>query len=139
MIVYIDSNILIYMTQPQSKFFEPAAELLINSSRGDYLLATSSFGLAECLALSPDNVLSFDFERLLSRHSIQEIPFGHESALEFAQIRVENGKSLRAPDIIHLACAKIGRADCFVTNDQALCKAKVQGLKIVPLTSFVSG
>lgn len=134
--VYLDSNVLIYLTQPQSDFLLPALGVLELKTKQGYKLVTSSFCLAECLAQPQDNNLKDDFMQLLTDNDIIEIPFDHKAALEFARLRASFGKAVSSPDAIHFACAKVGGANLFITNDQALFGVVVSGMKILPLESF---
>jgi predicted nucleic acid-binding protein len=57
------------------------------------------------------------------------------AAISVAEIRAEH--SIKTPDAIQLACAKVCGAKLFITNDERLSKIKIYGLEILSLNGFV--
>ena len=136
MTVFIDTNVLVYLSQPNSEFFEHAANLLLVADKSKYTLACSVFAWAEYAVYRESDGLEMKVDDLFSSGIIKEFTFGHNEANEYARLRKKLGKAIKSVDAIHIAAALTAKAKVFITNDLDLLKLKIVGIQIIPLTSF---
>jgi predicted nucleic acid-binding protein len=57
------------------------------------------------------------------------LPFDLSASGRYAEIR--QGKSIRPPDVIQLACAAAANTDLFITNDDRLSSKVVAGINLI--------
>jgi predicted nucleic acid-binding protein len=132
--IFWDTNLFIYLFEDYKELSATTIALRRKMlDRGDQLL-TSTMTLGEIL-VGPrrrgDLAICRRYEEQLSRGAAL-VPFDVKAARIYAQLR--SGKSLKAPDAIQLACAASVNVDLFVTNDERLQGAHVDGIQfIVPL------
>ena len=127
--VSIDTNILIYLSQPFSPFYKDAIKLLEFADKTKHTLFISSFGIAEYLSFSGTFEQENDIMPLLDTGVIHEIPFGRKEAELFAQLRQNH--NIGPIDAAHIATAITGGANFFVTNDRQLQKLELPNIKII--------
>ena len=130
--VFFDTNLFIYMLEDYGERAVRVRHILERmSARRDELL-TSTLTLAEVLVkplASGDITLAELYEKLLSGPGVSVLPFDRSCARIFAQIRQD--KSLKAPDVIQLACAANARCDLFISNDDRLSNKIVPGIQFI--------
>ncbi|WP_339762750.1 type II toxin-antitoxin system VapC family toxin [uncultured Hoeflea sp.] len=131
--VYLDTNALIGILETSDEL-DRAQDLLVQEiSSGELEAATSELALAECL-IKPitdrDEALVRDYLRLLASDStfLRVIPVTREIILEAARVRA--GTRIKLPDAIHLATAKIGQCQAFVSNDKRLASATAMPFRL---------
>lgn len=136
MIVFWDTNVFIYLFEPNG-VFSAAAEGLERRmrERGDKLM-TSTLTLGELLvhARSEFNEHEVDRLRLGLSQVATIVPFDERAADHYASIRSRT--AVKGPDAVQLACAAAGGTDLFVTNDDRLSRRIVPGVGI--LSSLLS-
>lgn len=136
--VYIDTNVLIYFSQPHSEFFHQSKALFAFAKINNHPIITSSLAVGEFLSKTGPDTNIEGILSLIARGEIQEQPFDHDCALLFGRLRAQLKKSVHPLDVTHLATAVRNNAGVFATNDLNLCKIKIDGLKVVPLAEFAS-
>jgi predicted nucleic acid-binding protein len=130
--IFFDTNLFIYMLEDNGARSGRVRWILERmSARRDELL-TSTLTLAEVLVkpLSVgDIVLAERYEKLLSGPGVSILPFDRSCAQVYAQLRQD--KTLKAPDVVQLACASNARCDLFITNDERLTTKIVPGIQFI--------
>ena len=130
--IFFDTNLFIYMFEDNGARSGRVRWILERmSARRDELL-TSTLTLAEVLVkpLSVgDIVLAERYEKLLSGPGVSVLPFDRSCARIYAQLRQD--KTLKAPDVVQLACASNARCDLFITNDERLTTKIVPGIQFI--------
>jgi predicted nucleic acid-binding protein len=130
--VFFDTNLFIYMLEDKSGRSARVRWILERmSARKDELL-TSTLTLAEVL-VKPlslgDIALAERYEKLLSGPGVSVLPFDRSCSRIYAQLRQD--KTLKAPDVVQLACASSARCDLFITNDERLTAKIVPGIQFI--------
>jgi predicted nucleic acid-binding protein len=128
--IYWDSLLFIYMLDANPTF-GPKVRNILNQmiSRGD-TLSTSVFSLGEILAgpRRRDSASGVSAVKKYFQSGVVEIlPFTAETADWYSVIRGANRVS--QADGIHLATAAEAGVDVFFTNDKALRKLSIPGIK----------
>ena len=96
--------------------------------RGDALL-TSALTLGEVLARAGgDEGLGQRCEHAIHA-AATVLPFDRRAALRFAEIRRD--PAIGAADAVQLACAAAADVDLFVTGDDRLSRARVEGIQFI--------
>lgn len=132
--VFWDTNIFIYFFEASDKL-GPVARALRERmlKRGDQLI-TSTMTLGEILVKplqQGEPEMGRKYEAAL-RAAASILPFDVEAARNYAQLRLN--RTLKAPDVVQLACAAAARVDLFITNDNRLHDLHVPGIQfIVPI------
>ena len=129
-LVYWDSMLFVYLLEPHP-VFGPAVDALLDGviRRGD-TLCTSIFCAGEVLAgprKSGSASAADAVKRFFSSGNILVLPFTIETADRFAIIRA--GTRVNPADAVHLAAAAEAGVDLFFTNDHALQKLSIPGIK----------
>jgi uncharacterized protein len=129
--VFWDAMLFIYLLEDDRRYSPRVEELARRmDERGD-ILCTSSLAVGEILA-GWYRAGRSDTERVVDgirAMQVQILPFTEQAALRFAELRGRN--RLPAPDAIHLACAAEAGTDLFLTNDKALLRLHVPGVKFI--------
>jgi predicted nucleic acid-binding protein len=130
--IFFDTNLFIYMFEDNGARSGRVRWILERmSARRDELL-TSTLTLAEVL-VKPlsfgDIALAERYEKLLSGPGVSVLPFDRSCARIYAQLRQD--KTLKAPDVVQLACASNARCDLFITNDERLTTKIVPGIQFI--------
>jgi predicted nucleic acid-binding protein len=132
--IFWDTNLFIYLLEPNEEFSAITKELRIKMlTRGDQLL-TSTITLGEVLVKptqAGDTERCRKYERAISSAAIL-VPFDIKAARHYASIKTS--RSVPAPDAVQLSCAASAGVDLFITNDDRLQNKQVPGIQfIVPL------
>lgn len=132
--IFWDTNLFIYLFEDYGELSQRVAEIRERMlARGDQLY-TSTLTLGEVLVKpteKKDTELQLKYEEAISRASMLLI-FDRQAARTYASLRCD--RTLKAPDVIQLACAASARVDLFITNDERLSGKTVPGIQfIVPL------
>ncbi len=121
--IAFDSNILIYYLEDNPEFADKVYEVFLRIEKEggvcSALLVTESFY---------GNTASFEQLGPLKNESVQIIALTKELAEYAGRLKLKH--SLKNIDAIHLATALKCGADEFVTNDEAILKKKIPGLRI---------
>lgn len=128
--IYWDSMLFIYMLEADPAFGPRVRNILSQIvSRGD-TLSTSVFSLGEILT-APRRRGSISGASAVKKYFqsgvVEVLPFTAETADRYSVIRGANRVS--QADGIHLATAAEAGVDVFFTNDKALRKLSIPGIK----------
>lgn len=130
-VVFWDTNLFIYFLEGSG---EPARRTKALREkirqRGDQL-CSSTFSLGEVLVKPTEqkNWALVDRYEAVFRSQLRLVPFDTQVARRYAEIRAD--RSVRAPDAIQLASAAHAGVDLFVTNDGALNKKLIPGIRFI--------
>lgn len=129
--VFWDTNLFIYLLEPNHQFSLPTLELRTRMlRRGDQLL-TSTITLAEILVKPTqlgDTPRCRKYEQgIVAAATV--IPFDVKAARHYASIK--STRSVQAPDAVQLACAAAAGVDLFITNDNRLQNQLVPGIQFI--------
>ena len=129
--VFWDTNLFVYLIEDEGELADRVVELRSRMiEHGDELL-TSALTLGEVLVKplsAGDKALAKRYEEIIGAGATV-LPFNLEAAPKFAEIR--RSRSLRAPDVIQLACAAAAGTDLFITNDERLSREVVKGIHFI--------
>jgi len=120
-IVYLDSNVVIYFVERNPTFGAPAASrILAIQAAGDTILL-SDLTRMECLVMpfrTGNAALEASFDGFFNLHGVQVVAITRAVCEEAARIRAHF--PFKQMDSLHLAAAVVHRADVFLTNDARL-------------------
>ena len=127
--IFWDTHLFLYLIEDRGARAERTRALREwMLERGDALL-TSTFTLGELLAWADgDAALGRRFEEAVQAGATV-LPFDRRAALRFAEIRRD--PAIGAADAVQLACAAAAGVDLFVTGDERLSRARVEGIGFV--------
>ena len=134
--IFWDTNLFVYLIEDRGERAEQVAALRRRMIEREDSLLTSALTLGEVL-VKPMEVGDTDLMRRYEQMielSATVVPFDLRAAPRFAEIRRD--RSIRAPDVIQLACASAASTDLFITSDERLSKKNIQGIHFIqPLES----
>lgn len=130
--IYLDTNLFIYAVENIAPFASQASALFDAADQGEIVLVASLLTLAETLVMpfrAQDDVLAATYRELFTwpPPGLHIAPLSAQILEHAAQLRATTA-SLRLPDAIHLATARLEGCDLVVTNDRSLktiCKVNV--------------
>ena len=129
--IFWDTNLFVYLIEDGGERAERVIELRQRMvERGDELL-TSALTLGEVLVKpieAGDDELKRRYEHTITANATV-LPFDAHTAARFAAIRQD--RTIRAPDVIQLACASAASTDLFITNDERLSRKIVPGIEFI--------
>lgn len=121
--VYLDANVFIAAFENRSARSDHAWWLLMAIERGDLVGVTSELTLAELLVrpmLDQDDDLVQHYKELITPGEGFEVPaVGRDILIEAAVLRTVR-PSLRLPDAVHVASARLSRCVAIVSDDRRL-------------------
>ena len=107
-------------------------EMFLESSRRDDQISASCLTIGELLAgarVQHDARTEAALRTTLDEMRIELLPFDRKAINIFAELR--SAHHVKAPDAINLACAGAAGVDLFLTEDKALLKLHVPGVKFI--------
>lgn len=129
--IFWDSMMLIYFLENHPQFGDRVRTVFVESvERGDQLM-TSWLNVAELLAGTHRPEAKEKSEALhnaLKNLPIHKLAFDERCSEHFGQLRA---RKVGIADSIHLSCAAAADVDLFLTNDKALYKLHVPGIKFI--------
>ena len=129
--IFWDTNLFIYFLEGSGALSLATKRLRGTMlARGDQLL-TSTLTLGEILVKpvsQGDIVRSRSYEEAIKKAAVL-LPFDAHAAWRYAEIRRD--RSIKAPDVVQLACAAAASVDLFVTNDRRLQGKQVDGIQFI--------
>ena len=137
--IALDSSIFIYGFQSDNEFGEISANILNKLVSGEYNGVVSVLCLSEVIVKPMLSSKERGLKTQLLMEGIPHIDYikvDEEIAIRSARLRAEYGSKLKLIDSLHLATAIEWKAEVFITNDHALAKLKIDGLKIVLLGEY---
>lgn len=130
--IYWDTMLFIYLLEEHPTYVDGLKRLLSRMQlRGDRL-CSSAFGLGEVLVGARqrnDERLAEAIRTEMRPPHVDLIPFDAVAAEHYADIRARHRTT--PPDSIHLACAAAAGVDLFLTNDVALTRLDVRGIRFI--------
>lgn len=120
-VVYLDTNILIYLTEGNHEQKLSLRDLFLKFERASARFITSELVFTELLVhpiRTGNTELIQAYERLLSV-LVEPIPVSRDVLVLAAKMRAET-PSQKTPDAIHVATAILFSADVFVTGDRGI-------------------
>ena len=130
--VYWDTMLFIYWLEDHPDYAGEMKRILSRmASRGDRL-CSSAFGLGEVLVGAKqrdDRHLAETVRTTMRPPRVELLPFDAAAAEHYADIRARH--RTKSPDAIHLACAASAGVDLFLTNDAALARLDVPGIRFI--------
>ena len=134
--VAIDTAILIYFIEEESRFLPHILPLFKEADAGDRVLVTSELTLLEVLVVPyrvGNRQLAERYEALLTRsRGMRMVPLTRDQLRAAAQLRATSG--VKVPDALQLVAAMGAGCQIFVTNDRRL--PQVPGLRVVQASSY---
>ena len=134
--VAIDTAILIYFIEEESRFLPHILPLFKEADAGDRVLVTSELTLLEVLVVPyrvGNRQLAERYEALLTRsRGMRMVPLTRDQLRAAAQLRATSG--VKVPDALQLVAAMGAGCQVFVTNDRRL--PQVPGLRVVQASSY---
>ena len=125
--IFWDTHPFLYLISDRGARADRAAALREwMLGRGDALY-TSALTLGEILAW-PDEGAARRCEHAIHA-AATVLPFDRRAALRFAEIRRD--PAIGAADAVQLACAAAADVDLFVTGDDRLSRARVDGIQFI--------
>lgn len=133
--IFLDTNFFIYLIEGSDPNAARVKYLLqAFSARRDEVL-TSVMTLGEVLVMpirNRDHALAQQYRRIFKAPGVSVLPFQEDAVERFAVLRAD--AKIKPPDAIQLAVAGSAGCDLFLTNDERLMGAVVQGIHFI--TSF---
>jgi predicted nucleic acid-binding protein len=130
--IFLDTNIFVYLLEDSGARGKRATEILNEISlRGDEVF-TSTLTLGELLVKpleANDHALAERYRRVFRSPNVRLISFDEVAGERYARIRQDRG--IKAPDAIQLATAATIGCELFITNDDRLTRARVQGIHFI--------
>jgi predicted nucleic acid-binding protein len=121
--IYIDTNVFIYAMEGYPEFAASLTSLFTAIDEGVVKAVTSELTLAESLVkpLMDDNTVleNLYLEVFQTSMSLSVVPISRQILIESARLRAKS-KTLRLPDAIHFATARMSGCQTFLTNDKQL-------------------
>jgi predicted nucleic acid-binding protein len=120
--LYLDANVFVYIVEGFEMYKEALGALLRDMDEGRVVAITSELTLAEVL-VKPIQTGRADlvraYETMISPGRGREImPVSRDILREAARLRAST--SLRLPDAIHVATAKLSNCHSVITNDAGI-------------------
>ena len=125
--LYLDTNILIYLFESHDPFSEQVARILEEFTSESKLLATSVVAVTEFLA-------GTDSSSLATLHKVPNlmiIPLDESLAADAAVLQRKH--KIQIGDSLHLATAIHKQAESFFTNDKKLAKVVEKYIPVINL------
>ena len=120
--VYLDTNVMIYAIEGYPAFQQELHELFETIDHGELDAVTSELTLAEVLVkpfIDGSVVHRQAFEQAIqSAGSFRVFPITRPVLIEAARLRAAT--TLKLPDAIHVATARMTACEVFLTNDRSI-------------------
>lgn len=125
--LYIDTNILIYLFELHEPFSKQVASLLDDYASKGMVLVTSAITVTEFLA----GTVSSNLETLHMVPNLSIVSLTESLAEQAALLQREN--KVNIGDAVHLATAIHQNTEAFFTNDRSLAKTAKKYMPIISL------
>ena len=137
--VYLDANVVIYAVEGFADVAAQVQALLAALDAAEIVAVTSELTLAEVLVkpLREQNRAARQaYETFLTPTPVlQTVPISRDVLEAAARLRATT--RLKLPDAIHLATARLGGCDSFLTNDDLFKPVGPTPVKILSEISFI--
>jgi uncharacterized protein len=131
--IFWDTNLFIYLFEDYGRHSKSVENLRRRMIERNDQLVTSSLTIGEILTKPHsvrDTLACEEYENAIRSTAII-VDFDIVAARNFAKLRASNGKNIRPPDAIQLACAATAGVDLFLTNDNRLHNLRVDGIHFI--------
>lgn len=130
--IALDTNLFIYVLEEHPEFGNRAA-LVLAEAQGNGM--ASELVYLELLSAPAFKRLEYKRQALnfLEGQQLEFVPLDKTVLLQAAALRAARTPVLGVGDALHIASALRAGADTFITNDKALAKLTIPGLKIETL------
>lgn len=130
--IYWDAMLFVYLIEANQLFAPQIQQILERMEhRGDKMI-TSIFTLGEVLTgpqKSGATQVAARIKSWFAGSAVELLPFDEQTAERYSLLRATYKVS--QADAIHLATASLAAADVFLTNDKALHKLVIPGIRFV--------
>ncbi len=130
--VYWDTMLFVYWLEGHPTYAGEIKRILSRMEMRDDQLCSSAFGLGEVLVGArrrDDQPLAEAIRTAIRPPNVELLPFDAAAAERYADIRAR--LRTKPADSIHLACAASAGVDLFLTNDAALARLDVPGIRFI--------
>jgi len=130
--VFLDSNLFIYLLEDLGPRGQRAEYIFQRLAQRNASVLTSVLTLGELLVKpirTGNSQLEAKYRSLVDEPTVNVLPFDRRAGEIFARVRQD--RAIKAPDAIQLATAAAAGCDLFITNDDRLAKAYVQGIQFI--------
>lgn len=121
-----------FLLENHPDFFKETRRVLQQSFDREDQLFTSSLVFGEVLSIPErvaDSARRDRIQSALYALGFNEVPFDHACVATFAKLRRD--QRVKTADAVNLACASKTDVDLFLTEDVALHRLQVEGIKFV--------
>ena len=130
--IYWDTMLFVYWLESHPVHAARIERILSRMERRGDQLCSSAFGLGEVLVGArqrDDRRLAEAIRSAMRPPHVELLPFDAAAAEHYADIRARH--RTKPADSIHLACAASAGVDLLVTNDAALARLDVPGIRFI--------
>lgn len=135
--VYLDTNVFIYALEGYPDFVDELTELFENFDEGNLRAVTSELTLAEVLVrpfIDGNVERQTAYQQVLqSSQALEVVTVSRDVLIEAARLR--SVSTLRLPDAIHGATARLTECETFLTNDRRL--LAIPGIEVILLSEVI--
>lgn len=135
--VYLDTNVFIYALEGYPDFVDELTELFENFDEGNLRAVTSELTLAEVLVrpfIDGNVERQTAYQQVLqSSEALEVVTVSRDVLIEAARLR--SVSTLRLPDAIHGATARLTGCETFLTNDRRL--LAIPGIEVILLSEVI--
>lgn len=131
--VYLDTNIIIYAVEGFADVAAQIRALLSAMDNAEIVALTSELTVAEVLVKplkDKNETVQQAYKTFLTPTPVLQLAPVTRDVLEEAA-RVRAPTHLKLPDAIHLATAKLGGCDSFLTNDDLFKRVEAKNIKML--------
>jgi predicted nucleic acid-binding protein len=136
--VYLDTNVFIYALEGYPDFVDELTELFENFDDGNLRAVTSELTLAEVLVrpfIDGNVERQTAYQQVLqSSEALEVVTVSRDVLIEAARLR--SVSTLRLPDAIHGATARLTGCETFLTNDRRL--LAIPGIEVILLSEVIA-
>ena len=136
--VYLDTNVFIYALEGYPDFVDELTELFESLDEGNPRAVTSEVTLAEVLVrpfINGNIERQTAYQQVLQNSEVLEVvTVGRDVLIEAARLR--SVSTLRLPDAIHGATARLTGCETFLTNDRRL--LAISGIEVILLSEMIA-
>lgn len=127
-VIFWDTMMFIHLLDGKAEMREEIMRAFQQSLERNDKLVTSCLAVGEVLAGSKSLEKRELLKASIATLGFELIPFDAECISAFGKLR---SHKFASADSIHLACASVYGTDLFLTEDKALHKAHVEGIKFI--------
>ena len=127
-VIFWDTMLFIHLLDKKSAMTQEVRRVLQQSLERNDTLMTSCLAVGEVVAGAASVEKRALLEASVRSLGFRLLPFSDECISAFGKLRSQN---VSVADSIHLACAAAASTDLFLTEDRALHKRHIEGIKFI--------